>query len=129
MTRVVLAFLYDCEGRVLLAQRPNSKSYGGLWEFPGGKIEDNESPEEATVRELEEELAVVVTPLIVHPAYEFLNDVGLTIEFFPITCSWEFQSLTLHEHQRAEFVDVREVSSWNLAPPDYDALKYLNLWG
>ena len=68
MIKVVLAFLYDNNGRVLLAQRPEGKSYGGLWEFPGGKSESNESPEEATVRELREELAAVVTPLRVHPA-------------------------------------------------------------
>ena len=125
MIKVVLAFLYDNNGRVLLAQRPEGKSYGGLWEFPGGKIESNESPEEATVRELREELAAVVTPLRVHPAYEFLNDKGLIIEFFPVTCDWETHPLTLHEHQRVEFVEVREVPSWDLAPPDYNALKYL----
>ena len=58
MIKVVLAFLYDNNGRVLLAQRPEGKSYGGLWEFPGGKIEPNETPETALVRELKEELGI-----------------------------------------------------------------------
>ena len=96
-----------------------------LWAFGSfqGKIESNESPKNLT--RVKEELAAVVTPLRVHPAYEFLNDKGLIIEFFPVTCDWETHPLTLHEHQRVEFVEVREVPSWDLAPPDYNALKYL----
>lgn len=50
--------LIDRDGRVLLAQRPEDKPMGGLWEFPGGKIAEGETPEEALVRELREELAV-----------------------------------------------------------------------
>ena len=50
--------LVDADGRVLLAQRPAGKSMAGLWEFPGGKIEDGESPEQALVRELKEELGI-----------------------------------------------------------------------
>ncbi|MEE9381133.1 MAG: (deoxy)nucleoside triphosphate pyrophosphohydrolase [Hyphomonadaceae bacterium] len=58
---VVAAALFDDEGRVLLAQRPEGKSMAGLWEFPGGKIETDETPEEALIRELYEELGVVIT--------------------------------------------------------------------
>ena len=50
--------LIDSDGRVLLAQRPDGKSMAGLWEFPGGKIEPNETPEEALIRELDEELGI-----------------------------------------------------------------------
>jgi len=50
--------LIDVDGRVLLAQRPEGKSMAGLWEFPGGKIEPNETPEAALIRELEEELGI-----------------------------------------------------------------------
>jgi 8-oxo-dGTP diphosphatase len=57
---VVAAALVDAQGRVLLAQRPAHKSLGGLWEFPGGKLEPGESPAAALARELEEELAVKV---------------------------------------------------------------------
>lgn len=57
---VVAVALVDAQGRVLLAQRPAHKTLGGLWEFPGGKLEPGESPEAALVRELEEELAVSV---------------------------------------------------------------------
>lgn len=56
--RVAAAALIDSDGRILMAQRPAGKSFAGLWEFPGGKIETGESPESALVRELEEELAI-----------------------------------------------------------------------
>jgi 8-oxo-dGTP diphosphatase len=55
---VSAAALVDSEGRVLIAQRPAHKSMGGLWEFPGGKVEPGETPEAALIRELKEELDV-----------------------------------------------------------------------
>lgn len=50
--------LIDVDGRVLLAQRPEGKSMAGLWEFPGGKVEQGETPEDALIRELQEELGI-----------------------------------------------------------------------
>lgn len=50
--------LIDVDGRVLLAQRPEGKSMAGLWEFPGGKVEPDETPEAALIRELDEELGI-----------------------------------------------------------------------
>ena len=55
---VVAVALIDKDGRVLLAQRPPNKSMAGLWEFPGGKVEDGENPEDALIRELNEELGI-----------------------------------------------------------------------
>lgn len=63
MTKVLLvvaAALIDEQGRILLAQRPEGKSMAGLWEFPGGKLEPGELPEQALVRELREELGVEI---------------------------------------------------------------------
>ena len=55
---VVAVALIDADGRVLLAQRPEGKAMAGLWEFPGGKVRDGESPEAALIRELREELGI-----------------------------------------------------------------------
>ena len=55
---VAAAALIDADGRVLLSQRPLGKSMAGLWEFPGGKVEEGETPEMALIRELDEELGV-----------------------------------------------------------------------
>lgn len=57
---VVACALVDADGRVLIAQRPEGKSLAGLWEFPGGKVEAGERPEETLIRELAEELGVLV---------------------------------------------------------------------
>ncbi len=70
MTQVLLvaaAALLDSDGHVLLAQRPKDKSMAGLWEFPGGKIEPDETPEQALIRELQEELKILVTPASIQP--------------------------------------------------------------
>lgn len=56
---VVAAALVDVDGRVLIGQRPPGKQMAGLWEFPGGKVEAGETPEDALTRELREELGIV----------------------------------------------------------------------
>ena len=57
---VAAVALVDADGRILLAQRPEGKSMAGLWEFPGGKVEPGERPEETLIRELHEELGIEV---------------------------------------------------------------------
>jgi len=57
---VAACALVDPDGRVLIAQRPEGKPMAGLWEFPGGKVETGETPEATLIRELEEELGIVV---------------------------------------------------------------------
>lgn len=65
---VVAAALVGPDGRVLLQQRPPGRSMAGLWEFPGGKVEEGETPEAALARELHEELGVAVEPAALAPA-------------------------------------------------------------
>ena len=64
---VVCVALVDADGRVLIAKRPEGKAMAGLWEFPGGKVGDGELPEEALVRELDEELGIDITESCLAP--------------------------------------------------------------
>lgn len=65
---VVAAALVDRDGRLLVQRRPEGLSMAGLWEFPGGKLEPGETPEQALIRELEEELAIDVDHACLAPA-------------------------------------------------------------
>ena len=88
---VVAAALYDAKGRILLAQRPAGKPMAGLWEFPGGKIESGETPERALVRELHEELSIMVDETSLKPitfASHAYPDFHLLMPLFS-TESWE----------------------------------------
>ncbi len=64
---VVAVALVDADGRVLLTQRPPGKKLAGMWEFPGGKVEANETPEAALLRELREELGLDISAACLAP--------------------------------------------------------------
>jgi len=64
---VAACALIDADGRVLITQRPAGKSMAGLWEFPGGKIESGERPEETVIREMREELGVTIKEACLAP--------------------------------------------------------------
>ncbi|MEL6361532.1 MAG: (deoxy)nucleoside triphosphate pyrophosphohydrolase [Pseudomonadota bacterium] len=77
--------LIDADGRVLMARRPEGKANAGLWEFPGGKLEDGETPEQALVRELKEELDIDTETSCLAPigfASTDLGDVHLLMPLF-----------------------------------------------
>lgn len=65
---MVAAAIHDQAGRWLMQKRPHTKDHAGLWEFPGGKVEPGETPLNALVRELSEELALTVAPRALSPA-------------------------------------------------------------
>lgn len=67
MTLVVAGALRDGSGRWLMHRRPDHKHHGGLWEFPGGKVEASELPENALIRELSEELGIAIAPTSLVP--------------------------------------------------------------
>ncbi len=64
---VAACALFDADDRVLIARRPDHKSLGGLWEFPGGKVEPGERPEDTVIRELAEELSIEVNEECIAP--------------------------------------------------------------
>jgi mutator protein MutT len=111
----VFAAVIESGGRVLICKRPSHKRHGGLWEFPGGKIEPGETDIEAAQRELNEELGLVV--LGVDPADFVVADSGseFMIEFHPTRVSGEPTCL---EHSCLEWVFPEDLSKYPLAPSD-----------
>ena len=76
MIPVVAVALIASDGRILMQQRRADRAFGGLWEFPGGKVEPGESPESALIREIEEELGLVLAPETLVPL-SFASDPAL----------------------------------------------------
>jgi mutator protein MutT len=111
----VVASVIEREGKLLVCQRPTHKRHGGLWEFPGGKVEEGESDFEAVARELEEELGVRVLRV---GAEEFsMADPGshFVIAFLPVEIEGEPRCL---EHARLAWVTEEDLLSLDLAPSD-----------
>ncbi|MDX2236469.1 MAG: (deoxy)nucleoside triphosphate pyrophosphohydrolase [Hyphomonadaceae bacterium] len=116
---VVAAALIDAEGRVLIAQRPAHKSLGGLWEFPGGKIEPGESPEAALVRELDEELGVAVEADALDPfafASHAYADAHLLMPLY-LARRW-MNAPTAREAQALAWVKPGDMRDYPMPPAD-----------
>ena len=123
---VAACALIDPDGRVLIAQRPEGKQMGGLWEFPGGKFEAGERPEEALIRELQEELAITVTEPYLAPfsfASHSYADFHLLMPLY-ICRRWEGTPQAL-EHQALKWVWARELANYPMPPADVPLIAML----
>lgn len=116
---VVAAALVDRDGRVLVQQRPEGTAMAGLWEFPGGKIEPGETPEAALIRELDEELGIVVDHACLAPACfasEPLGDRHLLLLVYALR---KWQGVPVAQHATA-LRWVRPVELYGLDMPPAD---------
>jgi 8-oxo-dGTP diphosphatase len=114
---VVCTILEDSSGGVFVAKRPEGKSLGGYWEFPGGKIEDGETPQAALAREIREELNVFIEIGDGLPASEFVYEFG-TVVLHPFRAKIESGEIRLNEHVEGKWVQVAELEKLRLAPAD-----------
>lgn len=116
---VAACALIDPDGRVLIAQRPADKQMGGLWEFPGGKVEPGESPEEALIRELVEELGIAVKEPCLAP-FSFAShnyaDFHLLMPLY-VCRRWEGVPQAL-EHQALKWVRPAALKDYPMPPAD-----------
>ena len=121
--------LIDRDGRVLLAQRPEGKSMAGLWEFPGGKVEDDETPEAALVRELHEELGIETRNSCLAPltfASHSYEDFHLLMPLF--ACRKWNGIVQPKEGQALKWVYPSNFSDYPMPPADIPVIPILRDW-
>lgn len=122
---VVCLVLRDGCGRVLATQRGSRQRLGGLWEFPGGKLEAGEAGEAALRREIEEELGISLGALVPLPHCEHRYDFGW-IRLFPYLARCEEHPvLTLSEHSAACWIRIPDWSALPWAPADLPVIHHL----
>lgn len=123
---VAACALVDQDGRILLAQRPEGKSLAGLWEFPGGKVEQGETPEETLVRELEEELGIKTKIPCLAP----LTFASHTYETFhllmPLYVCRRYEGIPRGmEGQAIKWVKPQALRDYPMPPADEPLISYL----
>lgn len=123
---VVAAALVDQDNHILVQRRPEGKPMAGLWEFPGGKVEAGETPESALVRELEEELGLIVETGALKPlafASESLDSKHLLLLLY--TChEWTGQPINL-EASAMQWLPVHELQHLDMPPADQPLVEQL----
>ncbi|MEW9613727.1 8-oxo-dGTP diphosphatase MutT [Shinella sp. S4-D37] len=123
---VAACALVDADGRVLLAQRPEGKTLAGLWEFPGGKVEPGETPEETLIRELDEELGIRTKVACLAPltfASHTYDDFHLLM---PLYICRRFEG-TAHgrEGQAIKWVRPKALREYPMPPADEPLIPFL----
>ena len=125
---VAACALVDADGRVLLAQRPEGKPMAGLWEFPGGKVETGERPEETLIRELEEELGIVVKEACLAPltfASHTYPDFHLLMPLY-VCRRWDGM-VTAKEGQGLAWVRLNRLREYPMPPADVPLVAHLTM--
>ena len=123
---VVAAALIDADDRVLIAQRPKGKRLADLWEFPGGKIDAGERPEEALIRELAEELGIIVKEACLAPltfASHAYEDFHLLMPLY-VCRRWE-GFVTAREAQALKWVRAKDLRNYPMPPADIPLIPHL----
>jgi 8-oxo-dGTP diphosphatase len=123
---VAACALVDADGRVLLAQRPKGKAMAGLWEFPGGKVEPGERPEQSLIRELKEELGIVVQEQCLAPltfASHLYPHFHLLMPLY-VCRRWE-GFVKAQEKQRLKWVRPKELRNYPMPPADEPLISHL----
>ena len=118
--------LIDADGRVLLAKRPEGKALAGLWEFPGGKVEEGERPEDALIRELKEELGINVEHSCLAPltfASHAYEDFHLLMPLY-VCRRWKGIPQAL-EDQELKWVHAKDLRSMPMPPADLPLIPHL----
>ncbi|MBF9038057.1 MAG: 8-oxo-dGTP diphosphatase MutT [Rhodobacteraceae bacterium] len=126
---VSAAALIDGEGRVLLAQRPEGKSMAGLWEFPGGKVEQGETPEAALIRELHEELGIETWQSCLAPLCFASHSYEKFHLLMPLFVCRKWDGITQsREGQALKWVRAKDLCDYPMPPADIPLIPILRDW-
>lgn len=116
---VVAGVLVDREQRILIARRPSGKPMAGLWEFPGGKVEPHESPEQALIRELDEELGVDIGAGCIAPFTFVSENIGTRHLLMPLYLCTRWRGIPApRENQELAWVRADELGAYPMPAPD-----------
>lgn len=116
---VVACALVDADRRVLIAQRPRDKHMGGLWEFPGGKLEPGETPEAALIRELREELSIETREACLAPLSFASHSYDHMHLLMPLYVCRKWQGTPIPgEHQALKWVRPQALRDYPMPPAD-----------
>ncbi|MGM9936156.1 MAG: 8-oxo-dGTP diphosphatase MutT [Candidatus Ornithomonoglobus sp.] len=123
---VTAAVIRNSEGKILICQRADDSSMGGLWEFPGGKLEPGETLEECIIRECKEELAVdlSVTDIFAQTQYQY-PDKLINFTFFNAVIN--NGDIQMNVHKDIKWVSVSEIKNYEFCPADIEILDMIEV--
>lgn len=118
---VVATIIENNDGDILIAKRNSKKSQGGLWEFPGGKIEKNESADDAIKREIKEELNIdiEINKWLIEKRHEYPEK---TINLILCSAKWIGGELDLSEHEDSKWIKKEDIFNFQFADADKEII-------
>lgn len=122
---VLAAIIFNDEQQVLIAQRSSPSTNAGMWEFPGGKLEVDETPDECIIREIKEELNIDIR--VVRP-YQIVNYAlpdGKNILLMSYLCAYISGDVQLNEHSRIEWLNPEKLTDYDFTPADIPIVESL----
>ena len=113
----VTAAVIEKDGKILIARRKGEDALGGKWEFPGGKLEPGETPEECLKRELREELGIEteVKAFLCSSSFAYRH---IAVELLAYKTVYVSGEITLHEHDRVEWIPPEALDEYDFSEAD-----------
>ncbi|KTC95286.1 8-oxo-dGTP diphosphatase MutT [Legionella feeleii] len=125
--KVAVAIIFDQEQRVLITRRPVHAAHGGMWEFPGGKLEANELPEQALIREIKEEVGIDILD------YRFLTEVTHSYDaqvvhllVFIITC-YEGKPSCRESQLALHWVGIEDLDNYQFPEANIEIIELIRM--
>ena len=121
----VVAAILEKEDKILIAKKRKGKPLAGLWEFPGGKVEEGETLEKALIRELKEEMdiEIEIKDYIGESVYDYGEDIIVSLKGY--TAVIKSGNIKLSDHDEYKWVSLDEIHNYNIAPADIPLIDFI----